>query len=214
MVSQEKDSTARDFGRFFFNSTGTFIRELRVCDYWCLAIQMISLKKIVKTQTSLQFLTIERIKCQHFSFEFVCVQVKTTSIPEPCQTRQEQGHKIGCIFPGKTDMAAFLRVPMPQSCPGKRLLNDWRHSWCTYDVFVGVRMTSLPVFSQTFGYPTLVLWQNNTCRIIMKYVWWFGQGFKAETHLICKDHCLRALSAYKSTLVDWVVVCGTPKGPL
>ena len=59
-----------------------------------------------------------------------------------------------------------------------------------------------------------VLWQNNTCRIIMKYVWWFGQGFKAETHLICKDHCLRALSAYKSTLVDWVVVCGTPKGPL
>ena len=74
---------------------------------------MLSLEKIVKTQTSLQFLTMERIKCQHFSFEFVCVQVKTTSIPEPCQTRQEQGHKIGCIFPGKTDMAAFLRVPMP-----------------------------------------------------------------------------------------------------
>ena len=77
------------------------------------AIKMLSLEKIVKTQTSPQFLTMERIKCQHFSFEFVCVQVKTTSIPEPCQTRQEQGHKIGCIFPGKTDMAAFLRVPMP-----------------------------------------------------------------------------------------------------
>ena len=42
-----------------------------------------------------------------------------------------------------------------QSCPGKRLLNDCRHSLCTYDVFVGVRMTSLPVFRQTFGYSTL-----------------------------------------------------------
>ena len=42
----------------------------------------------------------------------------------------------------------------------KHLLNDWHHSWCTYDVFVGVRMTSLPVFRQTFGYSTL---QN--CRI-------------------------------------------------
>ena len=41
------------------------------------------------------------------------------------------------------------------SCPGKRLLNNWHHSWCTYDVFVGVRMISLPVFSQTFVYPTL-----------------------------------------------------------
>ena len=84
------------------NNIGTYV-----------TIKMLPLKKIVKSQTSLQFLTRERIKCQHFSFEFVCVQVKTTSIPEPCQTRQEQGHKIGCIFPGKTDMAAFLRVPMP-----------------------------------------------------------------------------------------------------
>ena len=38
---------------------------------------------------------------------------------------------------------------------GKRLLNDWRHSWCTYDVFVGVRMTSLPVYRKTFGYLSL-----------------------------------------------------------
>ena len=37
----------------------------------------------------------------------------------------------------------------------KRLLNDWRHSWCTYDVFVGVPMTSLPAFRQSFGYSTL-----------------------------------------------------------
>ena len=28
--------------------------------------------------------------------------------------------------------------------------------------------------------------------------------------MICKDHCLRALSAYKSTLVDWVVVYVEP----
>ena len=55
-----------------------------------------------------------------------------------------------------------------QSCPGKRLLNDWRHSWCTYDVFVGVRMTSLPVFRQTFGYSTLV-WLK-----WLKWIRWLG----------------------------------------
>ena len=38
----------------------------------------------------------------------------------------------------------------------KHLANDWRHSWYTYDAFVGVRMTSLPVFRQTFGYPSLI----------------------------------------------------------
>ena len=39
-----------------------------------------------------------------------------------------------------------------QSWVGKSLLNNWCHSWCTYDAFVGVRMTSLPVFRQTFGH--------------------------------------------------------------
>ena len=46
-------------------------------------------------------------------------------------------------------------IQFSQSCVAKCLLNDWRHSWCTYDVFVGVCMTSLPVFRQTFGYSTL-----------------------------------------------------------
>ena len=39
--------------------------------------------------------------------------------------------------------------------PKVKLANDWSHSWCTYDAFVGVCMTSLPVFRQTFGYPSL-----------------------------------------------------------
>ena len=43
-----------------------------------------------------------------------------------------------------------------QSWVPKRLQNDWRHCWCTFDVFVGVRMTSLPVFRQTFAYSSLV----------------------------------------------------------
>ena len=42
-----------------------------------------------------------------------------------------------------------------QRCVAKRLANDWRHSRCTYDVIDGIGVKSLPVFSQTFGYPTL-----------------------------------------------------------
>ena len=52
--------------------------------------------------------------------------------------------------------ASFCKHTIKQSCPGKHLLNDWRHSWCMYDAFAGVRMTLLPVFWQTFGYPSLL----------------------------------------------------------
>ena len=38
----------------------------------------------------------------------------------------------------------------------KRLLNDWRQSWYTHDTFVGVGMTPLTVFRQTFRYSTLI----------------------------------------------------------
>ena len=49
----------------------------------------------------------------------------------------------------------FMVIYIGQRCVAKRLANDWRHSWCTYDVIDGIHMTSLPVFSQTFGYPSL-----------------------------------------------------------
>ena len=52
-------------------------------------------------------------------------------------------------------LRTFQNIGIDQSCLGKRLLNDWRHSWCTYDAFVGVRMTSLPVYRKTFGYLSL-----------------------------------------------------------
>ena len=38
----------------------------------------------------------------------------------------------------------------------KRLTNDWLYSCCMSDVIDGICMTSLPVFSQTFGYPSLI----------------------------------------------------------
>ena len=34
IVPQEKVSTARDFGRFIFHRTGTFIKELRVWQFY------------------------------------------------------------------------------------------------------------------------------------------------------------------------------------
>ena len=52
--------------------------------------------------------------------------------------------------PSSFSLAVFQR------CVAKRLANDWRHTWCRYDVIDGIHMTSLPVFSQTFGYPSLV----------------------------------------------------------
>ena len=58
------------------------------------------------------------------------------------------------IFKFQKDYKIMFNSAFLQTWVAKRLLNDWRHSWCTYYAFVGVRMTSLPVFRQTFGYPS------------------------------------------------------------
>ena len=58
--------------------------------------------------------------------------------------------------------------PIYQWQVDKHLANDWRHSWCTYDVIDGIHMTSLPVFSQRFGYPSLTFTHQWLRQISMK----------------------------------------------
>ena len=83
-----------------------------------------------------------------FFFSGTCAVFRHKQAWNCCSSRVPWA-PLGCptLHPGHAHNIGFLRD----------LANDWRHSWCTYDAFVGVRMTSLPVFSQTFGYPTLYL---------------------------------------------------------
>ena len=55
----------------------------------------------------------------------------------------------------------------------KRLANNWHHGWCTDDVIDVIRMTSLLVFNQTFGYPSLP-----------KNIWWIMLGVLLRKNIV------------------------------
>ena len=76
-------------------------------------------------------------------------------------TSWENKHITRITWPyfSKRDLSIQRDFTMGQTWVAKRLSNIWSHSQCMKDFINEIRMTSLPVFRQTFGYPSL-LWED------------------------------------------------------